>query len=110
MTTRPSTNGIYVSPINFERLEVEFFTYCLKFLNDGSVEKFFRKEKEKLGTIVLAKGDFKCEGSRIEFCLRNCGDNHESLWKGTFKASGILFSIENPDFEDLEGFYRFEET
>lgn len=105
---KPRTDGLYLSPIHFEKYSQELSRECLRFSADGSVEKYFREENAYNTLSILARGTYSLRGNLIHLSLASCADDFKSEWSGIVKQKGIEFRLETPDFEDMGGEYEFE--
>lgn len=104
-------DGVYVSKPGFERLDQTWFRYYLRFYLDGSVRYRATTKDFDVGKIYAEdegiKSIYIVKSGQVVFDLSLPEYSFTSIWSGTIKNGSIVFEIENPDFEDIDGEYTF---
>ncbi len=108
-------NGLYVSKPSFERLDQTFFRHYFKFYSDGKVRKGFAAESFDVIELfnlepTMGEGKYIIEGNTLIFNIKIPNYQFESTWTGDVNEEKIVFKIDNPDFEDIDGEYTFIEA
>ena len=103
--------GVYVSEPCFERLDQTWFRYYFRFYRDGSVRYRATTKDFDVGKIYAEdkgiKGTYIVKAGKVVFDLSLPEYSFTSTWSGTIKNDAIVFKIVNPDYEDIDGEYKF---
>lgn len=105
-------DGIYLSAPLFERLDQTWCRYYFRFVKTGAVLKGVAKGDPELNDMMvfepeLGESNFKVSDNIITFSIGLPEYSFRSHWRGIVQKTSIEFSIENPDFEDISGVYKY---
>lgn len=105
-------DGIYLSTAGLDKYDMTLYWYYLRFYESGQVYKGFTIVEPVKTTQFgvdnyVGAGTYQVLGNQVKCTIKSISDNWISVWNGHIKNDAIEFSIDHPDFEDLDGEYTF---